>query len=119
MAATLREAGLQKWIQPFRARAGIADSNTFTLTVAGGIWSQDWSKDGGPVENNDYGPYRIVGDTVIVTHGAGTDTFHWSVSADTLTLEFVKAAGIPPTRGIPEEVFQRAFFTATPLHRRT
>jgi hypothetical protein len=113
MVAALRAAGLQKWIQPFRARSGVAQSNVFTLTINSGRWSQDWSKDGGTSSNNDFGIYTISGDQVVITHGAGTDTFRWSVVGTTLTLTFVESAGIGPYKGIPEEVMQRAFYAAS------
>jgi hypothetical protein len=117
MVARLRDAGLQKWIQPFRANADFADSNVFTLRIEDGKWTEDLSKDGGPDENIDFGPYEVTGDTVVVTHGNGTDTFRWSVDGNTLTLTFVESIGIPPYQGIPEEVFQRAFYTAAPFER--
>src|SRR5262249_10072819 len=45
MAAVLSRARLQKWIQPFRAKAGLGHSNAFLLTIAtgsgtrGGRWT--------------------------------------------------------------------------------
>lgn len=109
---TLQAAGLQQWIQPFLANSGFAASNVFTLRILGGRWVQYWSKDGGVDEDNDDGAYTISADTVTISHGPqGSDTYRWSVQGDTLTLTF-QSDTFPPTNDIPEEVFQRAFYTA-------
>jgi hypothetical protein len=119
MAAVLSRAGLQKWIQPFRAKAGLGHSNVFLLTIANGIWHQGWSIDGGPFADNDDGSYRILGDTVVITHlsGAQTVTYRWSVQGGMLRLTFVGDT-LGPNKGIPDHVYQRAFYTATPFQRR-
>jgi len=119
MAAVLSRARLQKWIQPFRAKAGLGHSNAFLLTIANGIWHEGWSVDGGPYADNDDGSYRISGDTVVITHltGAQTVTYRWSVQGGMLRLTFVGDT-MGPNRGIPDHVFQRAFYTAAPFQRR-
>jgi len=110
--ATLQAAGLQQWTQPFLANSGFADSNVFTLRILGGRWVQYWSKNGGTDEDNDDGAYSISADTVTISHGSlGSDTYRWSVQGDTLTLTFLSDT-FAPTDGIPEEVFQRAFYSA-------
>jgi len=119
MAAVLSRARLQKWIQPFRAKAGLGHSNAFLLTIANGIWHEGWSVDGGPYADNDDGSYRISGDTVVITHltGAQTVTYRWSVQGGMLRLTFVGDT-MGPNKGIPDHVFQRAFYTAAPFQRR-
>src|SRR5262249_14100808 len=84
-----------------------------------GIWHEGWSVDGGPYADNDDGSYRISGDTVVITHltGAQTVTYRWSVQGGMLRLTFVGDT-MGPNRGIPDHVFQRAFYTAAPFQRR-
>ena len=119
MAVVLNRARLQKWIQPFRAKAGLGHSNAFLLTIANGIWHEGWSVDGGPYADNDDGSYRISGDTVVITHltGAQTVTYRWSVQGGTLRLTFVGDT-VSPYNGIPDQVYQRAFYTAAPFQRK-
>ncbi len=115
MEAALRKAGLQKWIQPFLA-TGVGDSNVFTLRIKNGQWIQYWSKDGGPADNNDEGSYEITGDVVTITHPGGVDALSWSVDGGELTLGYVSNK-FPPYNGIPEEVYQHAFYTAAVFER--
>ena len=121
-AAKLRQLGLQKWIQPFRAKAEwpqvLGQSNVFLLTIGGGVWHQGWSKDGGPFVDNDAGSYHVLGDTVVITHrtGAQTVTYRWSVQAGVLRLTFVGDT-MGPVKGIPDHVYQRAFYTAAAFQR--
>lgn len=115
MTAVLSRAGLQKWIQPFRAEAGLGHSNAFLLTIANGVWHEGWSQDGGPFVDNDEGAYRIAGDTV-TSHPQGPSvTYRWSIQGGTLRLTLLRDTG--PDAGIPDEVFQRAFYTAAPFQR--
>lgn len=117
--AELRRLGLQKWIQPFRARGGFGQSNAFVLTLAGGVWHQGWSKDGGPFTDDDDGAYRIAGDTVLYTPSccpAETDTWRWSVQGDTLRLTLAGLKNALPTEGIPAAVFQ-VLYDAAPFRR--
>ena len=122
-AAKLRQLGLQKWIQPFRAKAEwpqvLGQSNVFLLTIANGIWHEGWSKDGGPFTDQDDGAYRIVGNTVRVTpHCCPTQvaTWRWSVQGDTLRLTRVGVKNEGSFQGIPGEVFQ-VFYDAAPFRR--
>jgi hypothetical protein len=119
VAAELRRAGLQKWIQPFRAKGGLGQSNVFLLTLAGGVWHEGWSKDGGPYADNDDGTYRIAGDTVLYTPDccpAEIDTWRWSVQGDTLRLTLAGLKNAAPTQGAPAAVFQ-VFYDAAPFRR--
>jgi hypothetical protein len=115
MTAVLSRAGLQEGIQPFRAEAGLGHSNVFLLTIANGVWHEGWSKDGGPFIDNDDGAYRIAGDTV-TNHLSGPPvTYRWSIQDGTLRLTLLRDTGADP--GIPDGVFQRAFYTAVPFQR--
>jgi hypothetical protein len=115
MTAVLSRAGLQKWIQPFRAQAGLGHSNVFLLTIANGNWHEGWSTDGGPFVDNDDGAYRIAGDTVTNSPQGPPVTYRWSIQGGTLRLTLLRDTG--PGSGIPDEVFQRAFYTAVPFQR--
>jgi hypothetical protein len=115
MTAVLSRAGLQKWIQPFRAEAGLGHSNAFLLTIAHGVWHEGWSTDGGPFADNDDGAYRIAGDTVFYQPSGPLVTYRWSIQGGTLRLTLLHDTG--PDTGIPDEVFQRAFYTAAPFQR--
>ena len=115
MTAALSRAGLRKWIQPFRAEAGLAHSNVFLLTLANGVWHQGWSQDGGPFVDNDDGTYHIAGDTVSYYPNGPSATYRWSIQGGTLRLTLLRDTG--PGAGIPDEVYQRAFYTAAPFQR--
>jgi hypothetical protein len=117
MVSALRAAGLQKWVQPFRARGGMGGSNVFRLTVADGYWHEEYSKDGAPFVDFDDATYQLRGGTVLLSQGAGS--YRWSVRGATLSLSFVPGSmsGSDPQSGIPGEVLQRAFYTAVPFHR--
>jgi hypothetical protein len=115
MTAVLSRAGLQKWIQPFRAGAGLGHSNVFLLTFANGVWHEGWSQDGGPFIDNDDGAYRIAGDIVTYHPSGPPATYRWSIQGGTLRLTLLRDTGTYP--GIPDEVYQRAFYTAAPFQR--
>jgi len=115
MTAALSRAGLQKWIQPFRAGAGLGHSNVFLLTLANGHWHEGWSQDGGPFVDNDDGTYQIAGDTVIYHPQGNSPTYRWSIQGGTLRLTLLRDTGT--YSGIPDEVYQRAFYTAAPFQR--
>jgi hypothetical protein len=122
-AAKLRQLGLQKWIQPFRAKAEypqvLGRSNVFLLTIAGGAWHEGWSKDGGPFTDQDDGTYRISGDTVLFTPTccpAEIHTWRWSVQGGTLRLTSLGIKNGGSFQGIPPEVFQ-VFYDTAPFRR--
>jgi len=115
MTTALSRAGLQKWIQPFRARADLGHSNVFRLTIGNGIWHEGWSQDGGPFVDNDDGTYRIAGDTVSYYPQGPSATYRWSVQGGTLRLTLLRDTGT--YSGIPDEVYRRAFYTAAPFQR--
>jgi len=111
-AALQASGGLQQWQQAFVA--GMPEESVFTLRILNGRWVEYWSKDGGPDEENDSGPYSISGDNVTISHSdPGTDTFQWSVEGDTLTLKFLSDT-FPTRAGIPERVYQTAFYQSAP-----
>jgi hypothetical protein len=115
MTTALRRAGLQKWIQPFRAGADLGHSNVFLLTIGNGIWHEGWSQNGGPFVDNDDGTYRIAGDTVSYYPQGPSSTYRWSIQGGTLRLTLLRDTD--PGSGIPDEVYQRAHYTAAPFQR--
>ena len=115
MTTALRRAGLQKWIQPFRAGADLGHSNVFLLTIGNGIWHEGWSQNGGPFVDNDDGTYRIAGDTVSYYPQGPSATYRWSIQGGTLRLTLLRDTD--PGSGIPDEVYQRAHYTAAPFQR--
>jgi hypothetical protein len=115
MTAALSRAGLQKWIQPFRAGADLGHSNAFLLIIGNGIWHEGLSKDGGPFTAIDDGTYRIAGDTVSYYPQGPSATYRWSVQGGTLRLTLLRDTN--PGSGIPDEVYQRANYTAAPFQR--
>jgi hypothetical protein len=110
---TLREAGLEKWIEPLRALPASApptDSNVFALEIHAGAWNLYWEPDGGAGEPIDFDSrYKVDGNTVVVSHEGDSNTYRWSVDGDTLRLTWVDTT-YGSYKGIPEEVFQRAFY---------
>lgn len=120
--AMLREAGLQKWIQPFRTlpeEDPVAEENVFTLTIRAGNWDLDWEADGAtPVPVDFGGHYEIEGNRVTNFHHDDSNTFRWSVDGDTLTLTWLETT-FGRYRGIPEEVLQRATYQTAPFKRQS
>jgi hypothetical protein len=115
MTAALSRAGLQKWIQPFRVQADLGHSNAFLLTIANGHWHEGLSQNGGPFADIDDGTYRIAGDTVSYYPQGPSATYRWSIQGGTLRLTLLRDTG--PDSGIPDQVYQRAHYTAAPFQR--
>ena len=111
--ATLRKAELEEWIQPLRglpANNPPGDSNVFILEIHAGKWDLYWEPDGGAAEQLDFdASYEVDGDTVVASHEGDSNTYRWSVDGDTLTLTWVDTT-YGSHKGIPEEVFQTAFY---------
>jgi hypothetical protein len=111
--ATLREADLEEWIKPLRALPASdppVDSNVFILEIHAGAWDLYWEPNGGTAEELDFdASYEVDGDTVVVSHEGDSNTYRWSVDGDTLTLTWVDTT-YGSHKGIPEEVFQTAFY---------
>jgi hypothetical protein len=115
--ATLRDAGLQRWIQRLRElpdAAAPVDSNVFVLEIRDGRWDLYWEADGTAPERLDYdAAYEVDGDTVTVSHEGDFNRYRWSVVGDTLSLTWLDTT-YGGYEGIPEKVFQTAFYmTAT------
>jgi hypothetical protein len=106
---TLEQGGLSEWVDEFRARAPFAGETVLVLEI-GDEWDlYGESADGVRAEIDFDASYEIDGDTVVVSHSAGSNTFRWSVENDTLRLEHLETS-MPTFEGVPEEVFQRALY---------
>lgn len=118
--ATVREHGLEEWMDEFRPRNPIeAPSTELILDIGDGEWDLYGETDGGPRVEIDYdAEYAVEGDQVVFTHSDGANTYRWSLDGDTLTLEFINST-LPPYEGIPEEVFQSALYETSTFTRQS
>jgi len=118
MEETLRAAGLGKWVRGFLEAEGDQPAETvFVLEVQDGRWDLFREEDGAAAEPLDYdATYEVDGDTVVVSHEGDTNTYRWSVEGDTLTIEWIETT-YPDLGGVPEEVFQRAFYQSGTFER--
>jgi hypothetical protein len=118
--ATVREHGLEEWLDEFRPLNPIeAPSTELILDIGDGEWDLYGETDGGPRVEIDYdAEYAVEGDQVVFTHSDGANTYQWSLDGDTLTLEFVDST-LPPYAGIPEEVFQSALYETSTFTRQS
>ena len=118
--ATVREHGLDEWMDEFRPLNPIeAPSTELILDIGDGEWDLYGETDGGPRVEIDYdAEYAVEGDQVVFTHSDGANTYHWSLDGDTLTLEFINST-LPPYGGIPEEVFQSALYETSTFTRQS
>ena len=115
---TLRQNGLAKWIGRFRPVSPIADDTVLVLEI-GDQWDLYRQVKGGPREEVDYNAsYSVENNKVDVVHSAGSNTFRWSVDGDVLTLVWLKST-IPPSEGVPEEVFQRVLYKTAGFERQS
>jgi len=120
MAETLRSHDLGRWIGEFQeVDEDPPDETVFELVIADGRWDLFGEMDGLPSEPVDYdATYEVDGDTVIVSHEGDSNTYRWDVEGDTLAIEWLDTT-YPDHQGIPEEVFQRAFYMSRPFERQT
>lgn len=113
---TLREFALERWIERFRGVTPIVDDTVLILQI-GEQWDLYRQVNGGPREEVDFNAeYGVKGNEVVVTHSTGSNTFRWSIDGDRLALEWVQTT-IPPSDGVPEEVFQRALYMTGEFER--
>jgi hypothetical protein len=124
VADALKADGLQQWVKPFLALPasdGVSDNEAIMLRISATQWTA-YRVVGSTAPNvNDRQTATIQGDTITVRPadgGATTTTYRWTVVGDRLSLTLVSSTG-GEYKGIPEEVFQRAFYTVTPFQRTT
>jgi hypothetical protein len=113
---TLRQNALAKWTDRFGRLSPIADGTVLILEI-GDQWDLYRKVKGGPREEVDYdASYSVDGNKLTVTHSAGSNDFRWSIDSDTLRLRWLRTS-IPPSEGVPEEVFQRALYMTSVFER--
>jgi hypothetical protein len=90
----------------------------FILKIRAGRWDLYGKAEGGAAEPLDYdATYEVLGHTVVASHEGDSNTYLWSVDGDTPTLTWVGTI-YGSTQGIPEEVFQRAFYMTEKFENR-
>ena len=104
---TLREQGLGKWVDEFEKNAPISDAPTTLILDVKGDWDLNGQAEGGGPQPVDYdAEYKVMGDTVVVTHADGSRTLGWSISGDVLELtsleDTIPALQRHPGRGVPD-----------------
>ena len=111
-AETLRDEGLGESVNGFEHNAPISDTPTSLILDIGddGTWDLYGQPEGEQREEIDYdAQYEVDGDTVVVSHEDDANTYRWSVNGDVLELTWLKTT-YGDYKGIPEEVFQTAFY---------
>lgn len=111
--ATLRKADLEKWIQPLRALPASnppVDSNVFILEIHAGEWDLYWEPDGRAAEQLDFdASYEVDGG-----HSRGKPRRRFQrvplVRGRRNAKAHMGRHDLWSHRGIPEEVFQTAFY---------
>lgn len=115
---TLRQHDLSNHVERFGSFTPFTEAMELILDIHDGEWDLYGQPRGGARQEIDYdAEYTIDGDEVVVVHSAGATTFRWSVDGETLSLEWLSTT-LPPYKGIPEEVFQRALYMTEDFERR-
>jgi hypothetical protein len=114
---TLTAAGLGAHAERFFKMDETREDLVITLRVEAGQWTAYRASGSGAQTVNDRGTYTIDGNTLLYRpNSGGLNTYRWSVANDQLTLTFVSTTE-PDYEGIPNEVFQRAFYTSIAFRR--
>jgi hypothetical protein len=117
IAKTLADAGLGKHVEQFFKIDETPENMVITIRIMAGQWTAYRAVGDGAAAVNDRGTYTIDGDTLLYRPNAGgLNTYRWSVAGDQLTLMFLSTSE-PAYEGIPNDVFQRAFYTVVSFHR--
>jgi hypothetical protein len=117
ITSTLAAAGLAPHVERFFKVDETPDDLVITLRIEAGQWTAYRAAGSGAPTVNDRGTYTVDGDTLLYRpNSGGLNTYRWSVTGDQLTLTFVSTTE-PDYKGIPNDVFQRAFYTTVAFHR--
>lgn len=118
MRASLERHDLGEWAQQFFTSEEVGKKATWLFTFEGGRFDGKWANSDGTWKSGWYGPMEVTDDRVhLVDEEFGTtDIYRWSIRGDELVMRYVRSQGAPEVRGIPEEVYVRAYFGA-PLKR--
>lgn len=114
----LESSGFGKIAERFVRIDGVVAQDNWKWEFADGFFTAHWQQPDGAWKVADYGTYELDGHTVAMTFSEtlATTTFDWSVSGDTLTLDWRAVDSDPMYKGIPDEAFWRAYLTR-PLTR--
>jgi hypothetical protein len=114
---TLTAAGLGAHVERFFKVDETPEDLVITLRVEAGQWTAYRASGSGMQTVNDRGTYTIDGNTLLYRpNSGGLNTYRWSVANDQLTLTLISTTE-PDYEGIPNEVFQRAFYTSVAFRR--
>ena len=117
---TLQEEGLDEHVEDLLDMPDTQPplpSQVFVLEIGDGRWDLYWEEEGGAAEQLDYDArYEVTGDTVTVSHETDHNVYRWSVEGDTLTLAWLETT-YPDYKGIPEQIFQTAFYMSDSFER--
>lgn len=117
IATTLTAAGLGQHIEQFFKVDETRDGMVITVRIEAGQWTAYRAVGNDAPTVNDRGTYTLEGSTLLYRPNAGgLNTYRWSVTGNQLTLTFVSTTE-PDYEGIPNDVFQQAFYTTVPFHR--
>jgi hypothetical protein len=117
ITATLTAAGLGQHADQFFKIDQTPDDLVISLRIEAGQWTAYRAAGTKVFRVNDRGTYTVEGGTLLYRpNSGGLNTYRWSVTGDQLTLTFVSTTE-PEYEGIPNDVFQRAFYTTVSFHR--
>jgi hypothetical protein len=118
MARTLRRHDLGEWVGRFRSESPVSKTPTaLILELGDGGWDLYGHPRGAAREQIDYDArFEADGNSVVVSHEGDANTYRWSVRGTDLALAWQKTT-YAPSKGIPEEVFQRALYMTARFHR--
>jgi hypothetical protein len=117
IAGTLTAAGLNEHVQRFFTIDETPNDLVITLRLAAGQWTAYRAAGSVAASVNDRGTYTVEGGMLLYRPNAGgLNTYRWSITGDRLSLTFVSTTE-PPYEGLPNDVFQRAFYTTVPFTR--
>ena len=117
ITSTLTGAGLGAHAARFFEIDETPNDLVITVRIVDGQWTA-YRAAGSPVQKvNDRGTYAADGTTLLYRPDTGgSNTYRWSVTGNELTLTFVSTTE-PDFEGVPNDVFQRAFYTTVAFHR--
>lgn len=117
IAATLMAAGLGQHVDQFFQTDRTPEDLVISIRIDASQFTAYRENGGGVPTVNDRGTYTLERGTLLYRpNSGGVNTYTWSVSGDQLKLTFVSTTE-PDYEGLPNDVFQRAFYTTASFHR--